>query len=370
MHRYRAYRTQAYQTNAYPVKVCHFGVYQNKLYRLAAYIFAPIRAFVCFIIWLSACSLPAMAQQPDEKISFSDYLIQLKQEVSLQGISQTTLDLAFPQIKLFKKARATDSPQTDKTHNLDTYLADTVPEWKVDTARVLFKEHEQQLNAIASQYAVQPRFLVALWGLVSDFGEASGDYPVLSVTASLAFGGEREAFFKKEFMAALSIMDKDHIGFQDLKSRWNGAMGQTQLMPTDYLAYGQDGDGDGKKDIWHNTQDAFASAAHLLQQLGWNGDDTWGRQVQVPATLDLAVAGLDKPQSLAQWQTLGIRKFDHTDLPSREDIKASLIMPDGVTGRKYLVYGNYRALMHWQNTDYFGISVAHLSERIKYPPIN
>ncbi|MEI8614985.1 hypothetical protein P4S54_15485 [Shewanella sp. PP-He15 brown] len=114
MHRYRAYLTQAYQTNTYPVKVCHFGVYQNKLYRLAAYIFAPIRAFVCFIIWLSACSLPAMAQQPDEKISFSDYLIQLKQEARLQGISQTTLDLAFPQIKLFKKARATDSLQTEK----------------------------------------------------------------------------------------------------------------------------------------------------------------------------------------------------------------------------------------------------------------
>ncbi|EGM69864.1 membrane-bound lytic murein transglycosylase B [Shewanella sp. HN-41] len=298
--------------------------------------------------------------------------MQLKQEASAKGISQTTLDAAFPQIKRFKKAVAADNTKSEDAKNLDTFLPEVVPEWKVNTARVLFKEHEQVLNHIADKYQVQPRFLVALWGLVADFGEAAGNYPVLSVTASHAFNGERQDFYKQEFMAALSIMDKEHLGFDDLKSNWNGAMGQTQIMPTDFLAYAQDGDGDGKKDIWRNLSDAFATAANLLNQQGWKGDDTWGRQVQAPATIDLALVGLDKRQSLAKWQGLGVRKFDNTDLPNREDLNASLIMPDGVKGRKYLVYGNYRALLHWDNSgrgnsDYFGISVVHLSERIKHP---
>lgn len=336
----------------------------------------------CTFAILPLISPPALGQENRTNLSFSDYLMQLKQEASAKGISQATLDSAFPQIKRFKKAVATDNTKSENAKNLDTFLPQVVPEWKVNTARVLFKEHEQVLNHIADKYQVQPRFLVALWGLVADFGEDAGNYPVLSVTASQAFNGERQDFYQKEFMAALSIMDKDHLGFGDLKSNWHGAMGQTQIMPTDYLAYAQDGDGDGKKDIWGNLSDAFATAANLLNHQGWQGDDTWGRQVQAPATIDLALVGLDKRQSLAKWQALGIRKFDNTDLPNREDINASLIMPDGVKGRKYLVYSNYRALLHWNNADsdgsgsdssgrnsadYFGISVVYLSERIKHP---
>lgn len=330
------------------------------------------RVAACTFAILPLISLPALGQGDREDLSFNDYLIQLKQEASAKGISQTTLDAAFPQIKRFKKAVAADNTKSEDAKNLDTFLPEVVPEWKVNTARVLFKEHEQVLNHIADKYQVQPRFLVALWGLVADFGEAAGNYPVLSVTASHAFNGERQDFYKQEFMAALSIMDKEHLGFDDLKSNWNGAMGQTQIMPTDFLAYAQDGDGDGKKDIWRNLSDAFATAANGLNQQGWKGDDTWGRQVQAPATIDLALVGLDQRQSLAKWQGLGVRKFDNTDLPNREDLNASLIMPDGVKGRKYLVYGNYRALLHWDNSgrgnsDYFGISVVHLSERIKHP---
>lgn len=330
------------------------------------------RIVTCTFAMLSLISQPALGQDNRVDLSFNDYLMQLKQEASTKGISQATLDSVFPQIKRFKKSVAADSSKSAKAENLDTFLAAVVPEWKVNTALVLFKEYDQVLNHLTDKYQVQPRFLVALWGLVADFGEAAGDYPVLSVTASHAFNGERQDFYKKQFMAALSIIEKEHLGFDDLKSNWNGAMGQTQIMPSDFVAYAQDGDGDGKKDIWHNQSDAFATAANLLKQQGWKGDDTWGRQVQVPATIDLARVGLDKPQSLAKWQDLGVRKFDNTDLPNREELNASLIMPDGVKGRKYLVYDNYRALLHWDNSDwdnsdYFGIAVVHLSERIKYP---
>ncbi|PWF64385.1 lytic transglycosylase [Shewanella sp. BC20] len=325
------------------------------------------RVAACTLIFLPLISHSARGQDA----SFNDYLLKLKQEASAQGISQATINAAFPQIKRFKKANVAAAPSQSKT--LETYLPEVVPEWKVDTARVLFNEHEVLLSNIADKYQVQPRFLVALWGLVSNFGDASGDYPVLSVMASLAFTDEDTARYQREFMAALSIMDKEHLKFEDLKSNDKGFMGQTQLLPSEYLAYGQDGDGDGKKDIWHNVADAFASAANLLKQQGWNGEDTWGRQVQAPVDLKAEFIGLNQSQTLAKWQQLGVRRFDNTDLPNREDIHASLIMPDGAKGRKYLVYGNYRALMHWQAVnylgegDYFGISVVHLSERIKTP---
>ncbi|MCH1930650.1 lytic murein transglycosylase [Shewanella sp. A25] len=308
---------------------------------------------------LPLLSLTAQGQE----ISFDDYLLQLKRDAQAQGISQQTLDATIPQIKRFRKANATKDTETSQT--LETYLPQVIPDWKVDTARVLFKENEPLLNRIADKYQVQPRFIVALWGLVSNFGESSGNYPVLSVTASQAYKGENEALYRKEFIAAMTILDKQQLKFDDLKSNGDGAMGQTQLSPSDFIAYAQDGDGDGRIDIWHSTADAFASAANLLKQQGWNGEDTWGRQVQVPAKIDITLVGLDKPQSLAKWQKLGVRRFDNTDLPNRDDIKASLIMPDGVKGRKYLVYSNYRALMHWQASDYFGISLVHFSERIK-----
>lgn len=314
-----------------------------------------------------------------QELTFNEYLLKLKQDARAQGISQATLDSAFPQIKRFKKANLdtaktqTQTPSQTPSQTLETYLPESVPEWKVHTARVLFNEHASVLTQIADKYQVQPRFLVALWGLVSQFGHASGEYPVLSVTASLAFNGEDEARYRQEFMAALSIMDKERLKFDQLKSNDKGFMGQTQLLPSDYLTYGQDGDGDGKKDIWHNAADAFATAANVLKHLGWNGADTWGRQVQAPANMNGKLVGLNQSHSLAKWQQLGVRRFDNTDLPNREDIRASLIMPDGIKGRNYLVYGNFHALMHWQNVnnvskgDYFGISVVHLSERIKSP---
>ncbi len=322
---------------------------------------------------LQAASVPLVAS--GQALSFEQYLLELKQEASAKRISQVTLDDAFAQIKRFKKLNTAKALQTYQS--LETYLSANIPDWKVNTARVLFNKHQAELNQIADKFNVQPRFLVALWGLVSNFGDASGDYSVLSVTASLAFtareAGKDDSHYKQELWAALTLMDNESLSFDALKSNERGLMGQSQLLPSEFLAYGQDGDSDGKKDIWHNSTDAFASMANLLKQQGWNGADTWGRQVQTPSTLKANLVGLNQSHTLAKWQQLGVRRFDNTDLPQREDINASLIMPDGVKGRKYLVYANYRALKRWydvkvaENGDYFGISVVQLSERIKTP---
>lgn len=304
------------------------------------------------------------------KGSFSEYVAQLKLEAADQGVTEQTINDVFPKIKMFKKAVASDKAQPETKLTLETYLPRVVPDWKVEKARGLFKTHQVELERIGKLYGVQPRFIVALWGVESNFGKLTGSYPVLSVTASLAYEGRREAFFKKEFFAALKIAEEQQFTFEEMKGSWAGAMGQTQFMPTSFLAYAQDGDGDGKKDIWNNTSDAFASAAYYLQQAGWKESETWGRQVKTPTDFDGALANLAVKKTFSQWQALGVRRFNGNDLPNRDDMMISMVMPDGEQGRKYLVYDNYRGLLRWNKSDYFAISVAYLSERIKYPPIS
>ena len=218
--------------------------------------------------------------------------------------------------------------------------------------------------------------------LMANFGRIMGNYNVVSALSTMAYEGRREAFFKKQLWAALTILQEGHITIENMKGSWAGAMGQNQFMPTSFLAYAVDGDGDGKKDIWTNQADVFSSMANYLKREGWNDEITWGRQVKLPQGFDLSLAipkntgsrknwlaaWRDKEQTLAQWQALGVRRSDGTNLP-KVDIKAALIFPDDENGRVYLAYDNYKSLMHWNLSYYFVSSVGHLSDRIKFPPI-
>lgn len=334
-----------------------------------------IRDMFGSVMLLSALVGNVAAEETPNRGSFGDYLDGLKQLAIEKGINQSIIDTAFVQIKPFKKAVVSDTnelhsakPQADSS--LETYLPTAVPEDKVVIARALFKANHNELTRISEKYGVQPRFIVALWGLESDFGGKIGSYPVLSVTSSLAYQGTDEAFYRSEFIAALKILEQGQLNFDELTSSWTGTMGQTQFTPSTYLAFAQDGDGDGKKDIWGNQQDAFASIAYYLQQAGWKAEETWGRQVKLPDNFDPALTGLNIQKSFNQWQALGVRRYDGSDLPDRDDMQTSLVMPDGIKGRKYLVYDNYRALMKRQTSDYFALTVTYLSERIKYPAIN
>ncbi len=313
---------------------------------------------------------------------FKQYVIELKEAALVQGFNQNLIDESFTNVKFHKRAVAADRKQPEKVETLDTYLPKRIPAWKVDKARALFKEHEEILTKIGKDYSVQPRFIVALWGLETNFGKFTGGYNVISALSTLAYEGRREAFFKKQLWAALTILKEGHIKIDDMKGSWAGAMGQNQFMPTSFLGYAVDGDGDGKKDIWQNQVDIFASMANYLQKEGWNNNLTWGRQVNLPENFDTSLAipqntgsrrnwlkaWAKTEKKLSEWQALGIRRTDDTNLPN-VDITAALVFPDGTNGRAYLAYDNYKSLMHWNLSYYFVSSVGHLSDQIKYPPI-
>ncbi|MBO9491448.1 lytic murein transglycosylase [Endozoicomonas sp. G2_1] len=343
-----------------------------------------VRSCLHLVACLSVFSMTSVqaAQENSDKPSFEQYIEQIKQEALSKGFSQQLLDSSFAKVKYHKRAVVADRNQPEKVETLDTYLPKRVPKWKVNRARKLYKQHRQLLTEVGEKYGVQPRFIVALWGLETNFGKIMGNYNVVSALSTLAYEGRREAFFKKQLFAALTILDQGHIQIDQMKGSWAGAMGQNQFMPTSFLSYAVDGDGDGKKDIWGNQADVFASMANYLKSEGWNDDLTWGRQVKLPADFDtdLAIpkntgsrknwlkAWANTEKTLAQWQALGVRRTDGSNLP-QVDIKAALVFPDDANGRAYLAYDNYKSLMHWNLSYYFVSSVGHLSDQIKYPPV-
>jgi membrane-bound lytic murein transglycosylase B len=298
--------------------------------------------------------------------TFDQYILELKQEARTAGISEPIIEQAFDGVVYKEKAVKADKNQPEKKLTLDQYIPRAVPKWKVTQAKRLYNKHESELNRIGSEFGVQPRFIVALWGVESNFGHLTGGYNVIEALSTLAYDGRREAFFRKQTIAALTILEEGHIAPKAMKGSWAGAMGQCQFMPTSFLAYAVDGDGDGKKDIWNNTSDVFASAANYLKQVGWDDTYTWGRQIQLPKQFDHSLQGLDKEKvkTIAQWQELGVRRVTGKALPE-VDLQAWIIQPDDEKGRAYMVYGNYKALMHWNRSHYFALAVSHLADAIK-----
>jgi membrane-bound lytic murein transglycosylase B len=336
---------------------------------------------IILLIVMLSTSLFVNAVQSTEA-GFEQYIKTLKVEALAQGFQQSLIESIFANVEFHQRAVNADRSQPETVETLDTYLPKRVPDWKVNKARALYKKHQLLLTQIGEKYSVQPRFIVALWGLETNFGRIMGNYNVISALSTMAYEGRREAFFKKQLWAALTILEQGHINVDQMKGSWAGAMGQNQFMPTSFNAYAVDSDGDGKKDIWANQADVFSSMANYLQKEGWDNEITWGRQVKLPANFDISLAipkntgsrkkwlkaWRKREKTLSQWQALGIRRSDGTDLP-KVDIQAALIFPDDENGRVYLAYDNYKSLMHWNLSYYFVSSVGHLSDRIKFPPI-
>ena len=327
-------------------------------------------------------SLPVFTLSAIEKPSFEQYVADLQQEALAKGHAAAIVEQAFANVTYLKRAVKADKNQPEFKETLDTYLPKRVPEWKVKKAREAYKENLPLLTKISKEYGVQPRFIVSLWALETNFGRIQGKMPIIDAVTTLAYDGRRESFFKKQLFASLSILEQGHISQDKFVGSWAGAMGQCQFIPTSFIAYAADGDGDGKKDIWGNKADVFASIANYLKREGWSNQKTWGRQVKVPEGFDashiMPKGSKGRSQwlknwrraekSLEQWSALGLTRMDGRPLP-KADLTAALLMPDDAKGRLYLGYDNYKSLMHWNRSYYFVTSVGYLADRIGYPRV-
>lgn len=292
---------------------------------------------------------------------FGAWLANLRKEARGQGISDRTLDAALAGVEPIPRILELDRKQPEFTLTFDEYISRVVSQARIDRGRQLIAENKALLEQVASRYPVQPRFVVALWGIESDFGRLMGTYSVVAALATLAFDGRRSAYFRRELMDALRILEDGHVAPTAMKGSWAGAMGQSQFMPSSFVRFAVDFDGDGKRDIWGTRADVFASAANYLSRSGWQMDQTWGRAVRLPGDFDSGFVGHAVRKPLAEWQQLGVRRADGGALPAR-DVSASVLRPDGGRGPAYLVYENFRVILKWNRSDYFGLAVGRLAD--------
>lgn len=316
------------------------------------------RAVAAFVV---LCAPGAAADD-----SFDLWLADLRAEALAAGVGEAALDAALREAKPLPRVLELDRRQPETRMTAREYLDLVAPDSRVEAARVRLARHRPTLDAIAERYGVQPRFIVALWGIESDFGRRTGSFGVVPALATLAWDGRRSAFFRGELLAALRILDEGHIAAGDMLGSWAGAMGQCQFMPSSFLAYAVDRDGDGRRDIWGTLDDVFASIANYLAHADWRGDQTWGRGVRLPPGFDGRLIGLDVVKPIGDWQALGVRRPDGTDLPTRS-LPASLVRPDGEGGDAWLVYDNFRATLRWNRSTYFALAVGQLADRMVAP---
>ncbi len=309
---------------------------------------------------------PAWAQTSP---AFNDWLASLRQDALARGIRAETFDAVLSGAAPIERVIEFDRRQPEFLDTFWNYLDRRVTPGRIETGQARMREQAVLLAELESRYRIPARFLVAFWGLETDYGRHLGSFPVPRALATLAFEGRRGEFFRGELLRALEILEAGHVAPESMLGSWAGAMGQMQFMPSTFVRHAVDGDGDGRIDLWGNLSDAMASAGNFLRALGWREGETWGREVRLPAGFDLRHSGLDSKKGLAEWAALGVTRADGGPLPG-VDLRAALILPQGHAGPAFLVYRNFEIILSWNRSIHYALAVGHLADRLAgMPPL-
>lgn len=315
--------------------------------------------------------VPPLAPQP-----FDQWLSGVRAEALTRGIREATLDQAFAGLEPLPVVVERDRSQAEIVLTLDRYLQQHLTKKVIDRAAAMRQLHADVLKQVQTKYGVPPEVVVAIWGLESNFGRFSGVRPTIQTLATLAYDPRRSAMFREELFDALKILDSGDVEPSALRGSWAGALGQPQFMPSSFLLYAQDFDGDGKRDIWRSAPDVFASIANFLQAKGWAASGRWGREVAVPASLlarlsevaplqtegCLAKRQMSIPLPVETWKKLGVHAVGGSPLPAADlDVPAAALI-SGVK-RHFLVYPNYLAVLEYNCVNAYGLSVGLLADR-------
>lgn len=294
---------------------------------------------------------------------FTTFLQELEADAVSRGISAQTATTALSGLQHIDRVIELDRKQPEFTFTLQEYLDRVVSPQKVEKGRRMLAENRAVLAEIEKHYGVQPKYVVALWGIETDYGRVTGGFPVVAALATLSYDGRRASYFRGELMDALKIIDGGHITAQAMQGSWAGAMGQCQFMPSSFLRFAEDWNGDGRRDIWTTRADVLASAANYLSKSGWHGDESWGRPVKLPNNFSPRLIGLEQKRAVTEWSKLGVRAANGKPLP-KTHLEGSIIRPDNGNGAAFLVYDNFRVVMKWNRSTSFALAAGHLAEKI------
>jgi len=309
---------------------------------------------------------------------FEAFVQGLWPQAQAAGVSRETFETATAGLRPETAVLAKPKAQAEFTISIPAYLGSAVTNSRVARGRAVAAQYATPLARALQRHGVPGEIIVAILGVESNFGVGTGGADVLRVLATLAWKGHRAETFIWEFVDALVMLEKGYATRGQLRGSWAGAMGQSQFMPSSFVQYAQDFDGDGRRDIWTTPADVFASIAQYLKAAEWRDDQTWGREVQLPADYQARAGEWAQPPAqhscsvvrhhtqmlpLAQWQQIGVRRIDGSDLPTN-DFVASIIQPDGPQGRAFLTYQNFRAILRYSCANNYALSIGHLADRL------
>jgi membrane-bound lytic murein transglycosylase B len=290
-------------------------------------------------------------------------VVSLKEAARAEEISPAVVDQVLDQVELSERVLELDRRQPEFTQTFADYFNRRVTKERVERGREMLTEHRDLLEVIRGQTGVPPQYLVAFWGLETNFGSYLGKMDIPDSLTTLACDERRSRYFTGELMSALRIIDAGDIRLEDMNGSWAGAMGHVQFMPSAYLRYAVDQDGDGRRDLFNSTADALASAGNFLSALGWQAGLRWGREVRLPDAFDYQSALAQPSRPLAEWRKLGVRDALDRPLPAAP-VDAVLRLPAGHRGPAFLTYHNFDVIMGWNRSVFYALSVGHLADRI------
>jgi lytic murein transglycosylase len=302
---------------------------------------------------------PAAAPVPQ---GFDRWIADFRATARAAGIGEATLREAFDQVRYLPRVVELDRAQPELTRAVWDYLDGTVSPQRIAAGQDKLLQVRSEADAAAARYGVPPAILVAIWGMESNYGGNFGSTPTIDALATLGFEGRRADWARSELLAALKILDKGDIARDGMIGSWAGAMGQTQFLPSSFLAYAVDADGDGRRDIWNSMADVMASAANFLARAGWQAGQPWGAEVRLPPGFDPARADMAIRQSSAQWAAEGLQGIDGRPLP--DFAEGAILLPAGARGPAFLVGPNFRAILRYNNSTSYALAVGLLSQRI------
>lgn len=293
----------------------------------------------------------------------ADFVRSLWPQAEARGVSRSAFERAFASYNYLPKVMELTGKQPEFSQTVQQYIDRRVTDGQAAKGRAMRQEWNQTLTGAEQRWGVQPEIVLAIWGMETNFGGFMGGENTIHALATLTEGGYRASFFREELLTALRIVSDGHVSADNMTGSWAGAMGHTQFMPSSFMRFAVDYNGDGRKDIWNSVQDALGSTANYLNNFKWRPGETWGYEVKLPSGFDFARARAMDRAPLSQWQALGIQRTSGRAFPRPNDI-GRLYMPAGASGPVFLLLPNFDVIKRYNNSDSYALAVGHLADRI------
>ena len=333
---------------------------------------APMRQVLLVGIMVGGlfAATPALAASCRSNTGFDQWASAFRQEALAQGVSQNALAAAQPYFVYDQTIVNKDRGQGVFAQSFLQFSDRMAAGYRIQKGAALIKQHAAVFARIEKDYGVPPAVIAAFWGLETDFGANIGNLPTLRSVITLAYDCRRSELFRAQLIAALKIIDRGDLRAEDMVGPWAGELGQFQFLPSHYLEYSVDYDGDGRRNLLRSTPDALGSAGHFMAQLGWKRGEPWLQEVRVPANLPWDQADISIQHPRAKWAQWGVAFADGRPLPS-DNLPASLLLPMGRFGPAFLAYDNFQVYLKWNQSLVYSTTAAYLANRINgAPPVH